>query len=302
MRRIAGTSWVSSVPDRSATCTLDDVTPPICRAAVWLRSASLRTSVATTAKPLPCSPARAASMAALSASRFVWYAISSTIEICSAITRMASTVSRTAVALPSASRAPRTAVCSVSRLLAALRVIDALICSRLDVVSSTAAACSLVPCDSACDVAEICTDAAVNAPAPALTSPITCDNRSSICARALPSVSREERGCTATVRSPAATRAAAFAIASVERTTLPSELSSWPTSSCEVAMTASDVSPCARRSATATARAKGRTSPRAISTEKIASRANANTVTTAVQRTACAERSRAPANAAAAFA
>jgi hypothetical protein len=40
------------------------------------RSASLRTSVATTAKPLPASPARAASIAAFSASRFVCAAIS----------------------------------------------------------------------------------------------------------------------------------------------------------------------------------------------------------------------------------
>ena len=41
-----------------------------------VRSASFLTSSATTAKPRPCSPARAASIAAFRASKFVWSAIS----------------------------------------------------------------------------------------------------------------------------------------------------------------------------------------------------------------------------------
>ncbi|OFX25954.1 MAG: hypothetical protein A2V77_08210 [Anaeromyxobacter sp. RBG_16_69_14] len=69
---MAGTRSRRSCPERSATFTDCEARPPISPAAFWLRSASLRTSVATTAKPLPCSPARAASMAAFRASRFVW--------------------------------------------------------------------------------------------------------------------------------------------------------------------------------------------------------------------------------------
>lgn len=51
------------------------IKPSISFAAWALRLASVRTSLATTANPRPCSPARAASTAAFSARIFVWKAI-----------------------------------------------------------------------------------------------------------------------------------------------------------------------------------------------------------------------------------
>ena len=59
------------------SCCTWRMTSPISLVASTERSASLRTSSATTAKPRPASPARAASMAAFRASRLVWSAISS---------------------------------------------------------------------------------------------------------------------------------------------------------------------------------------------------------------------------------
>ena len=76
---------VTSVEPSSTFSTLSWISSLISFAAVAERPARLRTSVATTAKPRPCSPARAASTAAFSASRLVWKAISSITPMMSAI-------------------------------------------------------------------------------------------------------------------------------------------------------------------------------------------------------------------------
>ncbi|MNF73369.1 hypothetical protein D3C84_553680 [compost metagenome] len=70
-------AWVFSM------ALTDELTPWVRRVSIslisevlaWVRAARARTSSATTAKPRPCSPARAASMAALRASRLVWPAM-----------------------------------------------------------------------------------------------------------------------------------------------------------------------------------------------------------------------------------
>src|SRR5262249_12647801 len=64
------TSWARRVPTWISEIRAAIVSVDCCDS-----SASLRTSSATTAKPRPCSPARAASMAAFSASRLVCEAI-----------------------------------------------------------------------------------------------------------------------------------------------------------------------------------------------------------------------------------
>ena len=70
------TCSISVTADRVSPCTVS-ITVAISCVACTDRSARRRTSSATTAKPLPASPARAASIVALSASRFVWSAIPS---------------------------------------------------------------------------------------------------------------------------------------------------------------------------------------------------------------------------------
>ncbi|CAB3923996.1 hypothetical protein LMG1864_05651 [Achromobacter ruhlandii] len=81
-------------PARSTCCepaptlvTESSIRPLISLAACALRCASERTSPATTAKPLPCSPARAASTAAFSARMLVWNAMPSITDTISEILR-----------------------------------------------------------------------------------------------------------------------------------------------------------------------------------------------------------------------
>ena len=67
----------TSFEPASTRSTDSPISSLISLAALALRWASVRTSPATTAKPRPCSPARAASTAALSARMLVWNAMPS---------------------------------------------------------------------------------------------------------------------------------------------------------------------------------------------------------------------------------
>ena len=97
------------------------------------------------------------------------------IETFSAMLLMASTVllDRAAALLRVLGRRS-IASCSVWRLFSAFWRMEADICSRLDVVSSTEAACSLVPWERACEVAETCVEAEESPVAPVRISVMVC--------------------------------------------------------------------------------------------------------------------------------
>src|SRR5574341_128388 len=80
-------------------------------------------------------------------------------EIFSSIFFIADTDSVTALPLSSISLAPLRAICAMTRLLSEFCVIEAFICSRLEVVSSTEAACSEVLSDNKLAAADTWVDA-----------------------------------------------------------------------------------------------------------------------------------------------
>ena len=82
---IVAPAWSASLEPVSTLSTEASISTLISLAAAAERCARLRTSDATTAKPRPCSPARAASTAAFSARMLVWNAMPSITLMMSAI-------------------------------------------------------------------------------------------------------------------------------------------------------------------------------------------------------------------------
>ena len=134
----------------------------ICLAASAERPASARTSLATTAKPRPASPERAASTAAFKASRLVWKAISSmtvTIWLISRADFSMSLIARTAscISAPERSASERAVSTTVFACPAASAdlLTRSVTCSTDAVVSSIVAACCSVRPDRSLDAARI---------------------------------------------------------------------------------------------------------------------------------------------------
>ncbi len=186
-------------------------------AASALRCARLRTSLATTAKPRPCSPARAASTAALSARMLVWNAMESITPVMSPMRRELSEISPMVCTTCATTAPPRTATSAAlaasplawrddSALCCTVPVsnsMDEAVCCRLAAVCSVRWLRSWLP-------RAISSLAVAMLPAACCTWPTRV--RSASCMRPMAAtrlpISSRWRDCTACDRSPAAMRSA----------------------------------------------------------------------------------------------
>jgi hypothetical protein len=102
-------AWSTSLVPASTLSTESPISSLISLAAAAERCARLRTSEATTAKPRPCSPARAASTAAFSARMLVWKAMPSMTPMMSTILREDSLIAPMVVMTSPTTAPPSTA-------------------------------------------------------------------------------------------------------------------------------------------------------------------------------------------------
>ena len=177
----------TSLAPLSTLSTDSAISALISLAAVALRCARFLTSVATTANPRPCSPARAASTAALSARMLVWKAMLSMTPMMSAIFFELSWISPMVTTTRLTTSPPRTTP-SFELLASSLACLAfsafcrtvALSSSMELAVSSRLLACSSVRLDKSLLPAAISCDAVLIASVASLIRPTTSRNRSTV--------------------------------------------------------------------------------------------------------------------------
>ena len=145
---VAPACSTSCVP--TPTLATESSIRPLISLAAALRWARLRTSLATTAKPRPCSPARAASTAAFSARMLVWNAMPSITLMMSTILREDWSMEPMVPTTCCTTSPPRTAMSDAARASSSARLALAAFCCTVDVSCSIEAAvsCSALACDS----------------------------------------------------------------------------------------------------------------------------------------------------------
>jgi len=240
------------------------ISSDVSRAAFALRPARFLTSSATTAKPLPCFPARAASTAAFKASRLVWKAMSSITLIILAISSLDELISCMAPVMLSIWETPvsadsRAAFESWSAWLALSALIFTWDASSvmLLVISCRDAACSVAPWERLVAIRKL-----FGAPPPTLSAAwLTPDkivfNLSVISPSAWPRPSLALAGSTIMVKSPSEICWATCAFFWSPSHILSKALDKKPTSSCAELLILLLRSPSATASATLTAATNG---------------------------------------------